>query len=148
MTFNEKTLQSTYLSAPLLDLRTAINCVPDFGSSVEAAIDFAYDYYQSTSGLTKDEAAAITIYTTSSIYGRVNRALRTEELAKIQPWFAYLKLFHTAINKLSPQKDMFCRGEKASWVDSYNIGSILTLVNQLFIINIRSLFNTVKTFCI
>jgi hypothetical protein len=126
--FNEKNLQSAYLSAPSLDLKTALSCVPDL-IFAESAVDVVYKNSKPTFELTKEEVAAVTIYTSNEIYQTVNRALRTEELANIQPWFAYLKLFHTAINKLSPQKHTFCRGESNNWIDSYGIGSILTLVN-------------------
>ena len=80
-------------------------------------------------GLPEDEATAIRLYTHDYIYQCVNRVLRTQELVKIQPWFAYLKLFHTAVEKASPENSTFCRGETSQWMDAYNIGSIVTMVN-------------------
>ncbi len=109
-------------------------------------VDNVYKTKKPIFELTKGEAAAVTIYASDEIYEIDNRVLRTEELANIQPWFSYLKLFHTAINKISPEKNTFCRAELNGWIDFYEIGSIVTLVNQLFIIIIHSLINIDKVF--
>jgi hypothetical protein len=96
---------------------------------VQEDIDFAYKNFKPTFALTMDESAAITLYTSQSIFRHLNRALRTKDLTTIQPWFAYLKIFHTAIQKLPSINKTYCRGEKSDWIESYSIGSILTWVN-------------------
>lgn len=63
-----------------------------------------------------------------NVYKLVNIALRTQEFKNIQPWFAYLKLFHTATNKLQIKKGYFCRGEIGNWGHSYKVGSTVTWV--------------------
>lgn len=110
-------------------------------------IDYSYKKYELKSGLTKDESAAITLYTCQSIYRYLNVALRTKDLAKIQPWFAYLKLFHNAIKKLSPVKKIYCRGENSNWITSHSIGSTVILVNHFFIVNMHPLIDIDRKFC-
>ncbi|CAF3182207.1 unnamed protein product [Rotaria sp. Silwood2] len=55
-------------------------------------------------GLTEDESASIMIYTMewgeTSLHKRLNVALRSKDNNKIKPWFPYLKLFMTALQKL------------------------------------------------
>ena len=51
--------------------------------------------------LTDDKSAAIYLYTMqTSFHSKLNDVLRTEDREKIKPWFAYLKLFITALHKL------------------------------------------------
>ncbi|CAF4762163.1 unnamed protein product, partial [Rotaria sp. Silwood2] len=54
--------------------------------------------------LTRDEAAAIFLYTMEagdhSFYRILNQVLRKENRKEAIPWFSYLKLFDTALKKL------------------------------------------------
>ena len=136
MILNENNLRSTYLSAPLVDLKNALICVETSLPNVNSSYIDYFKKYTSTNNLTQDEAAAIKVYTGTSVYKSLNNALRTEELEKIRPWFAYLKLFHTGVTKLPPEDGVFCRGENTHWIDSYQRGSIVNFVSQLFLINI------------
>jgi hypothetical protein len=55
--------------------------------------------------LTLDESAAIYLYTMSTpFFSRLNIALRAENRHELKPWFAFLKLFMTALEKLPPLK--------------------------------------------
>jgi hypothetical protein len=57
-------------------------------------------------GLTRDESAAIFLYTMQmspkSLYTMLNSTLRTEKRDALKPWFSYLKLLITALCKLPP----------------------------------------------
>jgi hypothetical protein len=112
-------------------LKTALECFPDYKHLVVNAVEHVSEYHIESSKLTKDESAAIRLYTGSWVYEGVNGALRTQGLAEIQPWFAYLKIFHNTIKKLTSQNVTYCRGEKGNWIDSYDIGSNVTLVSKL-----------------
>ena len=78
--------------------------------------------------LTKDEGAAIGLYTRNYIYPSLNEALRSKEAVNIQPWFSYLKLFHNAVKKLTSTNRLLCRGEPTDWIKSPTAGAILTWV--------------------
>ena len=130
MNFGEKTLRSAYLSAPLVDLKTAIVCARSWSGLVESDIEEAYENYDSTSGLKKDESAAMTLYTGYYISLPLNQALRTQDLIKIQPWFGYLRLLHAAFWKLPTVKGTFCYTKHTDQIEAYNVGSIVTSVNR------------------
>ena len=123
-----------------------MKCSPIWAKDLKNDIDSAYERYDRTLKLTKDESAAITLYTYNSVYVPLNRALRTEEPAKIRPWFGYLRLLHTALQKLPPVNRTFCRGESTDWTKSYNVGSSITMVNQSFLLSLCSCIDVVQEF--
>ena len=64
-----------------------------------------------TNILTEDESAAIYLYTMGSpIFSILNRHLRAMDRQKLKPWFLYLKLFITALNRLPSFKGTVWRG--------------------------------------
>ncbi|CAF4288718.1 unnamed protein product, partial [Adineta steineri] len=55
--------------------------------------------------LTWDESAAIYLYTMPSpFFSSLNKRLRAEDRHALKPWFAFLKLFLTALEKLPSTK--------------------------------------------
>jgi hypothetical protein len=65
--------------------------------------------------LTQDESAAIYLYTMETdLYIKLNNALRMDMIEKVKPWFLYLKLFYTALNKLPSTKAHIWRGVKGN----------------------------------
>ncbi|CAF1118841.1 unnamed protein product [Adineta steineri] len=61
--------------------------------------------------LTKDESAAIYLYSmASSFFSSLNTALRAENRHALKPWFAYLKLLMTALKTLPSIKAVVWRG--------------------------------------
>jgi NAD:arginine ADP-ribosyltransferase len=65
-----------------------------------------------TNILTEDESAAIYLYTMGSpFFSTLNCHLRAMDRQALRPWFAYLKLFITALNKLPSFKGFVWRGE-------------------------------------
>jgi len=64
-------------------------------------------------GLSKDEAAAVYLYTMESrFYKDINANLREVNRAKIQPFFPYLRLLLSAFQKLAPKPADLWRGVK------------------------------------
>lgn len=56
---------------------------------------------RNNSDLTLDESAAIYLYTMSiPFFSKLNEALRAKDRHALKPWFAFLNLFLTALNKL------------------------------------------------
>ena len=57
--------------------------------------------YRDSDGLTWDESAAIYLYTMSTpVFSYLNRTLREENRRALKPWFPFLKLFLTGLNKV------------------------------------------------
>lgn len=71
-------------------------------------------HYPSEHGLTREESAALFLYTMEagdfSFYRFLNTVLRQEDRNRVKPWFPFLKLFDTAINKLPIVKGNIWRG--------------------------------------
>ena len=124
-------LRSTYMKVPLVDLKTAIQHVSE-SEKILRCLKISYNFSQAKFGLTYEETAAIKSYTAEClVYTCVNIALRSKEYKNIKPWFAFLKLFHTGINKLDAQKRVFCRGERDPWQSTlYTVGDIVDWVSE------------------
>ncbi|CAF1211469.1 unnamed protein product [Didymodactylos carnosus] len=78
-------------------------------------------------GLTRDESAAIHLYTIESdLYPTLNHALRAANRRKLLPWFPYLKLFLTALWKIPSTPSILWRGVKEDLSKVYEIGEEYT----------------------
>ncbi|CAF1256842.1 unnamed protein product [Adineta steineri] len=120
-------LRSTYLKVPLLNLTEAIKKTTSFVKYEKNCPTGVTSHTITPFGLTPDDLAAIKAYTSAcGLYSDLNAALRTEKIEKIQPWFSYLKLFDTAINKIPPVKRRYCRGITVSPNSSYTVGTVIT----------------------
>jgi hypothetical protein len=61
--------------------------------------------------LNRDESAAIYLYSMSTpFFSRLNETLRAENRHALKPWFAFLKLFITALEKLPSTRKTVWRG--------------------------------------
>ncbi|CAF1198048.1 unnamed protein product [Adineta steineri] len=111
----EETNQSPiygYQHLPLLTLEESteklIPLVPGVADYVSAA---KKQCNRSSSLLTNDESAAIYLYSMSiSFFSCLNEALRAEKRHALKPWFLYLKLFITALEKLPSIRKTVWRG--------------------------------------
>ncbi len=116
----------------MVGVKEAILNVPDFKKTIPYCVIDAYSSTTAMSGLTHDEAAAIKTYTAEcEVYRFLNTALRSEQPKHIEPWFAYLKLFHIGINKQPLGAGPFCRGENGDWSKTYKVGSVVTWVCEI-----------------
>ena len=79
-------------------------------------------------GLTPDEAAAIQLYSMQwppiedSLFIRLNQALRATNREALRPWFAFLKLFLTALYKLPSSRTTVWRGVQGGLGRQYRKG--------------------------
>ncbi|CAF5029573.1 unnamed protein product, partial [Rotaria sp. Silwood1] len=77
-------------------------------------------------GLTFDESASIRLYSMEwvphdkCLYVVLNDTLRSEDGEKVKPWFLYLKLFRTALERLPKQHLTVYRGVKKNLHEKYN----------------------------
>jgi hypothetical protein len=113
-----------YQYLPLLTLEEATENII---SSVPAIVDYVSKAKKkcnrSSTLLTRDESAAIYLYSMpASLFSRLNEALRAKDRHELEPWFAFLKLFITAIEKLPSTKAIVWRGvnydDTVSFVDN------------------------------
>ncbi len=140
-------LQFTYLSGELVTLKEALKPFTDVDSWLEQTVNKSYSTAPDVVGMTRDESAAIKVYTAG--YGTsypLNKALRSEQLDQIQPWLSYLKLLHIAIMKLPAQKGRYCRGERENRSGSYVIGSDMSWVSGFLTHNTTGKILCMKTF--
>ncbi|CAF1048578.1 unnamed protein product [Adineta steineri] len=123
---------SGYWKYPLVSLKDALAPVSSKVNGLDRDIQEAYDHchFPSEHGLTKDESAAVFLYTSEageySFYAVLNRALRDEERRKITSWFSYLKLFDTALEKLPTVKGCIWRGVPQNVSQDYVEGTVIT----------------------
>lgn len=87
-------------------------------------------HYPSEHGLSKDQSAAIYIYTMewgeSTLYRVLNKALRSENRKALKIWFPYLKLLDTALDKLPTVKEAVWRGVPLKIGENYTKGQTFT----------------------
>ncbi|CAF3407368.1 unnamed protein product [Rotaria socialis] len=86
--------------------------------------------YPSEHNLTRDESAALLLYTMEageySFYRELNEILRKEDRNEVKPWFGYLKLFDTALNKLPMVKGNVWRAVPGNVAQGYKKNQVLT----------------------
>ncbi|CAF1234185.1 unnamed protein product [Rotaria sordida] len=89
-----------------------------------------YCHFPSEHGLTRDESAAIYIYTMewdeTSLYRVLNKALRSENRQALKIWFPYLKLFDTALDKIPTVKEVVWRGVPLDIGKSFTKNQMIT----------------------
>ncbi|CAF3270287.1 unnamed protein product [Rotaria sp. Silwood2] len=105
-----------YEAAPLVSLELAVAPISNFFDDVEENVWISKENSKTPpDGLTQDESAAIHLYTMQfdsdpNFYQLFNSTLRGENRDNLKPWFAYLKLFMTALHKLPSHPQTIWRG--------------------------------------
>ncbi|CAF1441695.1 unnamed protein product [Adineta steineri] len=105
-----------YWSEKLVTLEQALKLImpriEELNRSIKAAKKHCH--FPSEHGLSHDESAALYLYTMEggeqSFYRVLNQALRNEDRPSLKPWFPYLKLLDTALNKLPTVNKNVWRG--------------------------------------
>ena len=106
-----------YLNWKILPLRDAFNDLESTLPQINKFIGLARRHctYPNSRDLTRDESATLYLYTMemaddTCVYQILNKKLRHEDRSQVRPWFAYLKLFDTAAEKLSKFEGTVWRG--------------------------------------
>ncbi|CAF0807339.1 unnamed protein product [Adineta steineri] len=122
-----------YLNFKLLSLEEAMNELQNFLKDINRFVKLAKRHCTDPNdhNLTKDESAAIYIYTMelsddSSVYRILNQTLRAEDRTKVRPWFGYLKLLDSATSKLPKFKGTIFRGIDKDVTKSFKKGQRIT----------------------
>lgn len=121
-----------YAQQPLLPLSEACAPLMNIVTNLSTYVYFALKEtpLNPSDGLTRDESAAIRLYTMEwtdgqrSFYCVLNHTLKTSDRQNLQPWFKYLKLFLTALVKLpcAPPQTIW-RGVRHIVDDEFPCGS-------------------------
>jgi hypothetical protein len=103
---------SGYEDSPVLTLEEAVEkVVPLVSRAMDHVATAKQNYNQNSTLLTCDESAAIYLYSMpTSFFSHLNNSLRTKNRQALKPWFAFLKLFITALEKLPSTGKTVWRG--------------------------------------
>ena len=94
-------------------------------SCVEEASEFAEG--SKTKELTRDEVAALYMYTTESdFYRELNAAMRNADRSRATPYFQYLRLFFSALGKIKPYTKNLYRGVALDLRSQYQVSKTVT----------------------
>ncbi|CAF3806419.1 unnamed protein product, partial [Rotaria sp. Silwood1] len=129
---NKLTPIAGYWSYRLVSLEEALHPFLSEINELERSIKEVKKYctYPSEHNLTRDESAALLLYTMEaddqSFYLKLNEILRKEDRNELKPWFPFLKLFDTALNKLPTIKGIVWRAVPGNVVTDYKKDQVLT----------------------
>ncbi|CAM4833549.1 unnamed protein product [Rotaria magnacalcarata] len=104
-----------YYSCKLVFLEQSLIAILPYIDQLSRYIKVAkqHCHFPSEHGLTRDESAAVYLYTMEwgkdSFYRVLNQALKSEDRTKLKPWFPFLKLFEVAVEKLPSVKKAIWR---------------------------------------
>ncbi|CAF3782729.1 unnamed protein product [Adineta steineri] len=122
-----------YLNYKLLSLGEAMNKLQDVLEDIDRFVKLAKRHctYPNDHNLTKDESAAIYIYTMeisddSCVYRILNQTLRLEDRSEVRPWFGYLKLLDSATSKLPRFRGIVWRGIDKNVTKNFKKGQKIT----------------------
>ncbi|CAF1436896.1 unnamed protein product [Adineta steineri] len=124
-----------YENMPLISLEEAIDPLISLVPEVERmAWTVKQNYFDAQNGLTNDEAASILLYTMEwepkqkSFYIILNNTLQAANRQLLKPWFLYLRLIMTSLDKLPSDSNRLTvyRGVKLDLSTQYPKGSTVT----------------------
>ena len=117
-----KSLVNDQQTKKLVDEKHIQNLVQDLDRNIWIA---EKNSSESKEGLSKDESAAIHLYTMQwsdsddNLSTVINKILQLEKRDILKPWFSYLKLILTALFKLPSKKGIIWRGVRGNVSDKY-----------------------------
>ncbi|HEY7309344.1 MAG TPA: ADP-ribosyltransferase domain-containing protein [Gemmataceae bacterium] len=105
------------LDTPLMSFADAVAPIARLLRGLDAYVKRSHEFGQkkaggkTAEGPNKDEIAALYLYTCeSAFYRRMNATLRDANRTRITPYFAYLRLFFSALSRLKPHRSSLWRG--------------------------------------
>ena len=112
---------SGYEESPLLTLEEAVEKIIPLVSDVMDYVSTAKKKFNRHSDLlTRDESAAIYLYSMlTPFFSCLNETLRNKNRDAVKSWFAFLKLFITALRKLPSCSRTVYRGVKANVLSNF-----------------------------
>jgi uracil DNA glycosylase len=119
------------LATPLMGFADAVGPVVKLFASLDFYVkrsrEFAQKHAGKPNGPTEDEVAALYLYTTEScFYRELNAALRHPLRDRVKPYFAYLRLFFSALSRVEGYKQPLWRGVALDLRAQYPRGGTVT----------------------
>ncbi|CAF4159972.1 unnamed protein product, partial [Adineta steineri] len=118
-----------YQKMPLVSLDKAVEPIVFYCPDINRRVFIAMSNCENPAdGLDQNESASIFLYTMEwepqeeCLYYVLNKTLRTENRQKLRPWYSYLKLVLTALQKLSAEKQTIWRGVTLDLSQQYEVG--------------------------
>lgn len=106
---------------PLMALEQTMTKIIPLVPEVATYVPLAKQHCNRMSNLTVDESAAIYLYSMpTDFFARLNETLRDKNRDALKPWFAYLRLFLHALEKLPSHEILIWRGVQG------DVGSSIT----------------------
>ena len=94
-------LISGYQHLPIVSLEQSVEKIVPFVPDVKNLVNRAIEFCRKDPQLTINESAAIYLYTmATSFYKILNQVLQAKDPQALEPWFMFLKLFISALEKL------------------------------------------------
>ena len=94
-------LISGYQHLPIVSLEQSVEKIVPFVPDVKNLVNHAIEHSRKGPRLSDNESAAIYVYTmATSFYKILNQVLRAKNPQALEPWFMFLKLFISALEKL------------------------------------------------
>ncbi|CAF4004090.1 unnamed protein product, partial [Rotaria sordida] len=121
-----------YRSAALVSIEKALEPIQSQIDELPYYIKIAKRncHFPSEHGLSRDQSAAVYIYTMEwgdiTLYCVLNKALRSENRQALKIWFPYLKLLDTALDKLPTVKEAVWRGVSLDIGKNFTENQIVT----------------------
>jgi hypothetical protein len=121
-----------YWNEHLVSLEEAVKSIESLFHDLKRSVKVAKKHctFPSKHGLTRDESAAVYLYTMeggeNSFYKVLNEALRSEYRPALKPWFPFLKLFDEALKKLPIVKGSVWRGVPGDISGDFKRDQVLT----------------------
>ena len=132
VSFKELTPVYVHRSEKLVSIEKALEPIEPQIDELPYYINIAtkHCHFPSEHGLSKDQSAAVYIYTMewgdTTLYRVLNKALRSENRQALKIWFPYLKLFDTALDKLPTVKGVVWRGVPLDIGKSFTQNQLVT----------------------
>jgi hypothetical protein len=110
-----------------VSIEEAVESIVPFVPHVQSYANEAKKHCRKNTHLSINESAAIYLYTMmNDFYCCLNEALRLENRLTLKPWFAFLKLFITALKKLPSTPAKIWRGVGDNFGSSFSKNDIHT----------------------
>ena len=118
-----------FRNRPLVSLEEAVESIVFCCPAIRQYVDLAMRNCKNPAeGLNQNESASIYLYTMEwepkqkCLHYALNATLRNENRNKLKPWFPYLRLIFTALQKLPSQQETIWRGATLNLSQQYDIG--------------------------
>ena len=122
-----------YEKAPLVSLQESIRPLLSMIPNLQQKVSMAkQSVTMLADNLSLDESAAICLYSMEwqpyelCLYGVLNAALRLQDHEQLKPWFQFLKLLTTALQRLPSKHLTVYRGVKSDLHEQYLRGRVFT----------------------